>query len=850
MKRQRAVFEKKTCFGCGTCVSVCPQNALEARYDSRRGFYRVECAEKYCNYCGLCAKVCPALETVTKSVVTRPGYSVKEAAAVQKAAGSGKIYEHFLGSYSQLLLGYSGHQGVRLNATSGGAVNAVLRFLIQNKLADEAVLIREQNEAKLKTGLQVINLTNCEALAEEPRAFASRYVSYPLGICLKMLQKNNRAVIVGTPCQIQGFRNYLELKQSDQVILLGIACSGAMSYQATQELFRRKGAPPSSRIYYRGAGWPGKNTIIAPVEGAPIGEGGIWEEDHLGSLWNAMFTSQVFKNPACRNCRDQFAEASDLSFFDLWSGEELEEEDLGKTGIIVRTTRGAAILKSAVGQQYLRIVREIHPQEAIRSQAWALALKKGPKNPGFRIKLHHGVCSLIRNTKVHRLFSKKTYRRMANLFFNGLKPTDAIAREISPGAGGPNFMVIHAHWNNRGDEAAIRAMLDSLLERYPDCRIGIQVLTQRLRQFPYWRDPRIEVIPSFPSRKNWLEIPLFLLFRGRISLFGNSGVFVRNLKKAGLVIHAPGGPSIGDIYHQEEWKYLYRLFLAVWLGKPVFFYAPSMGPFHNKFRNLLRRYLLNRAAGICLREGLSQKYLAELKIKREFWVTLDSAIQNTINPTDQLARAQEDMELAGFLSFGGPIVGVTVTDLKWNPKYRDNPEFSGMIRKVMAGFLEVLTERGYKILFIPQLFGLQNDYDFMNSLIPEHKRDRMLTMSDKWDAFIQQGIIAGLHAVIGMRYHSNIFAAKMGTPFISISYEQKMRGFMDKVGLGEYCLDVKDLTLENLVRVFEKVETEYETYRGKLREIGRVIQAEAGRTNEYLDQVIRKVGKAENDGEG
>ena len=44
------------------------------------------------------------------------------------------------------------------------------------------------------------------------------------------------------------------------------------------------------------------------------------------------------------------------------------------------------------------------------------------------------------------------------------------------------------------------------------------------------------------------------------------------------------------------------------------------------------------------------------------------------------------------------------------------------------------------------------------------------------------------YAIIGMRYHSNIFSAKAGTPFISISYEQKMAGFMNKMNLEKYCI--------------------------------------------------------------
>lgn len=49
-----------------------------------------------------------------------------------------------------------------------------------------------------------------------------------------------------------------------------------------------------------------------------------------------------------------------------------------------------------------------------------------------------------------------------------------------------------------------------------------------------------------------------------------------------------------------------------------------------------------------------------------------------------------------------------------------------------------------------------------------------------------------------MRYHSNIFSAKQLTPFISITYEQKMLGFMKESGLEEYCIDVNELNADIL----------------------------------------------------
>lgn len=49
------------CCYCGTCVSVCPQNALELNEHGKVDVSADKCAEYRCRRwsCSLCAKVCP-----------------------------------------------------------------------------------------------------------------------------------------------------------------------------------------------------------------------------------------------------------------------------------------------------------------------------------------------------------------------------------------------------------------------------------------------------------------------------------------------------------------------------------------------------------------------------------------------------------------------------------------------------------------------------------------------------------------------------------------------------------------------------------------------------------------------
>ena len=92
-----------------------------------------------------------------------------------------------------------------------------------------------------------------------------------------------------------------------------------------------------------------------------------------------------------------------------------------------------------------------------------------------------------------------------------------------------NILVINAHWNNRGDESAIRAMTDRLLERYPDSKIKIHSDFNFL-QFPL-NDKRIEnaVIPSNAYLNNFQKD--HFVSPATLSTFSYSIHFVSNPTK-------------------------------------------------------------------------------------------------------------------------------------------------------------------------------------------------------------------------------------------------------------------------------------------------------------------------------
>lgn len=358
-----------------------------------------------------------------------------------------------------------------------------------------------------------------------------------------------------------------------------------------------------------------------------------------------------------------------------------------------------------------------------------------------------------------------------------------------------HITVIHAHTSNRGDESAVKAMVAELNKLIPELIITISLAGPDA--YPNMPN-NVEQIERFPKNKSIIskiDFILAILSSGKLCFTREGRNLVDSFKKSDLILHAPGGPSIGALYRESELRYLLSFKLAKKMKKKYMFYSPSMGPFIDKDtkRNSLRKSVLLNASAITIRDEISLKYIEDFVPEVQATLTFDSALQNRINVATQEEKYDDYIELRKFISNHKLCIGITITDLMWHPRHASE-SLKQRIESSFKYLIDKLVDEGIGVVFIPQLYGAGNDTILMEKYMhPQHTF--MIEANDsRYDAEFQQHVISKLNAVIGMRYHSNIFSAKMNTPFLSISYEQKMSGFMKMIGLEKNCLDVHDLT--------------------------------------------------------
>lgn len=401
------------------------------------------------------------------------------------------------------------------------------------------------------------------------------------------------------------------------------------------------------------------------------------------------------------------------------------------------------------------------------------------------------------------------------------------------------ILIIHSHNANRGDEAAVKAMVDELLYKYND----LEIVISNNGFTPYPNMPtqvkQIDRFPKLQSRFSQFDFFLSIFSRGELCFTKANKEFIKELKEADLVIHAPGGPSIGDTYLDAEKLYLWRFNFIRKMGKKYMFYAPSMGPFKCEKRNALRKKILNGAEVVILRDPISYNYVQELVPSLKIIQAMDSALQHDVDYDYENSKYLKYQELRDFVASKEKCIGITITDLAWHPIY-SKTNISTQIEKCFKEFIAEKIKEGYGIVFIPQLYGSGDDSTLMNKYSIKGQTFTVEANNDEYDNYFQQYLISKLYAIVGMRYHSNIFSAKVGTPFVSVSYEQKMKGFMQSINLSQYCLDLDKLNINNLNSQFDLLIKNYDEYSNKLSKLHSEMKKKSYISTEKVIEILEK----------
>ena len=317
------------CYGCGVCATACGRKIIEIGLNAE-GFYEPHVTDpNKCTNCGICTEVCAYLhdDLSLQNLEIHP-YAAwsKDHLVRRKCSSGGAGFE--IGKY---LLG-QGYKvcGVRYNADKNRAEHYIA--------------------------------TNVEELI--PSA-GSKYIQSYTVDGFKAINRKEKYLVTGSPCQIDSFRRYIrKFRCEDNFVLLDFFCHGVPSMLVWKK-YTEWAEKQVGKITY--ASWRNKwtgwhDSWAMGIDGEEHGEKINWHDSYdmlirgkksyiesrlsQGDMFYQLFLGDCCLGKQCYDhCKYKYNRSSaDIRIGDLWGKTYNDDED-GVSGAVAFTQKGNEVLK-------------------------------------------------------------------------------------------------------------------------------------------------------------------------------------------------------------------------------------------------------------------------------------------------------------------------------------------------------------------------------------------------------------------------------------------------------------------------------------------------------------------------
>lgn len=333
-------------------------------------------------------------------------------------------------------------------------------------------------------------------------------------------------------------------------------------------------------------------------------------------------------------------------------------------------------------------------------------------------------------------------------------------------------------FHNSGDDSILKAMVDSLSASRPELRILALSNDPAETKTVYG----IDAIHRF-------NLPRILW----------------NLRKTRLLISG-GGSLIQDVTSDKSLAYYLGIIrMAQTMGAKVMLYANGIGPIRHECNHKKIQKVLSKTDLITLREPSSLEELERFGVKGpEIRVTADPAFNLVAASPEESAVLVERTGLPK----GMPYCGIAIRPWKYA---------GADLEKTVAYTADYIREKyGIEVLFLP----MQEVRDLpISKSVMKQMRNRSYLLEGHPTPSQLLGVVGGAQFILGMRLHTLIYAAKMGTPVIGLTYDPKVDATMRSIGQ-EYTEPVANANPLTLCRYVDKILAEHETLTAQLKKSG------------------------------
>lgn len=354
-KNVSSVVNDGLCTSCGICAGACQKNCITFYYGETKNIPQIN--EKACVNCGLCYDICPG-----------KGLQLNRLSNVFWGEERNVQTNLYTGHYLQAYVGHSTNDDIRIHGATGGMVSQFLIWLLKKNEIEGAVVVRYRHDNPFETEAFI---ATTEKEIWESRS--SKYVVLSMDKVANKIAtgKYNKLVVVGVPCQIQGWRMLANKNPNVRNAIKGfisIYCSinkikSSIKYYPWRYRIKDKDV---SRFTFRDDGCMGYMKFIDK-------NGQTMKKIPYLKFW--FGTHSFFTNSRCSLCIDQLGELADVSFGDI-NIEPYSQDEIGTNSLIVRSTYWKNLLIQCKEEGAITL-DEIEINTLISSQQYVQTYKKG-----------------------------------------------------------------------------------------------------------------------------------------------------------------------------------------------------------------------------------------------------------------------------------------------------------------------------------------------------------------------------------------------------------------------------------------------------------------------------------------
>lgn len=354
------------------------------------------------------------------------------------------------------------------------------------------------------------------------------------------------------------------------------------------------------------------------------------------------------------------------------------------------------------------------------------------------------------------------------------------------------ILIVHSVPLNGGDEALLRATVESLQARWSDVEIvvacrAVEQCRERLPDMTLGPDlecasgVREGVFRKPVGSARRILRPLgaggaALHWLDRVTATEEQKEVLRRYRESDIILSSPGG-FFHDHYPVEE--RLRGLEAALDMGKPVVLFAQSIGPFWKETTRRRIPEVFNRVSRICVRDSRSRDHLLDCGVE-------DSRIRVTADASFLWRRIAPEL----FRLRSGPVARAALCFRVWPPG--DTRIVEDTLRKAVLLCRHLLSEASRELLFVSTCQGIPGYVDDSEMAlrivegIPDDLRERCVVDRERYSPRDLIRLLGSCDAFLGMRLHGCLLAMLGGTPAMGIGYEAKTEEIFRQLGFDSF----------------------------------------------------------------